>query len=436
MGPEIRVITDELIDQFTTDRKVISMSHPSDAKSKRSIEDSGLGAARTSNEAYEEYLKDVLDACPAGRDKVDGDQYFLVGRYADVEQVTTDWKTFSSARGILVDRRRPGEMPTVPMLEDDPPLHDGWRGILNPFFSFQAVNAHAVTVREHVHSLIDSFIERGSCDFSAEFAIPLAYQTMASFCVPDIPDVEAAALFALTHEYHTGATGEIRLSSWEQVVAYVDSYLRRRAAGPGRQDWIDAVLSSGETSAGVPIPWEDKVTLISDILGSGTTHGAIAGLGLHLAANPDDRQALAEDSSLHRSAIEEIIRVFSTVTATARFVKTDAEVGGNRFQAGDRLLVFFAAASRDPDKFKDADRVDIRRRPVKNASFGFGVHRCVGIHLARLQLAVALEALLERMPDLSLAEGAEPAYYLNSLQCWTVTSLPMVFSPGRKLGTR
>jgi cytochrome P450 len=409
------------------------MNDPDGTECKRSLEDSGLGAPRTSNDEYEKHLKDVLSSYPAAHSKIEQDTYTLIGRYADVEQVTTDWKTFSSARGILVSRRRPEDLPCVPMLEDDPPLHSGWRATLNPFFGFHPVSAHEPTVRGHADNLIDSFIERGSCDFSTEFAIPLAYQTMASFFVPDIPAQEAAALFALSHEYHTGATKEIRLNSWNQAVAYIDEYLRWRAAGPSKADWIDAVLSSSETPTGLPIPWESKVHLISDILGSGTTHGALAGVAIHLSTNPADRQALAQDSSLHHNAIEEIIRVYSTVTATGRYVTTDTEVGGNHFKVGDRLLVFFGAASRDPEKFRNPDRIDMGRRPVKNASFGFGVHRCLGIHLARLQVKVTLEALLSRIPDLTLAEGAMPEYYLNSLQCWTVTSLPMVFSPGEKI---
>jgi cytochrome P450 len=151
------------------------------------------------------------------------------------------------------------------------------------------------------------------------------------------------------------------------------------------------------------------------IAGIDTTWSAIGSSLWHLAKNPEDRKRLVEDPSLRPAAVEEFLRAYAPVTM-ARLVKEDVELGGVEMKKEDWVLLPFPAANRDPERFEDADQVIIDRQVNRHAAFGLGIHRCVGSHLARMELRVALEVWLDRIPEFSLVEDEPTRWSVGQIR--------------------
>jgi cytochrome P450 len=146
----------------------------------------------------------------------------------------------------------------------------------------------------------------------------------------------------------------------------------------------------------------------------------------HLATHPADRAALVAEPGLIPQAAEEFIRYYPPVVALGRSVTTDVEIGGYQFKEGDFVLLNYASASRDPDALENPAELNIHRKRVPHSAFGVGVHRCIGAHLARLELKVTFEEFLRRIPEVRMKPGAEPVYETGILR--SMKSLPLEFS--------
>ncbi len=374
---------------------------------------------------FNEHFTDVLDEfvakCPVARSNV-GKGYYVLNRFEDVRKAGQDWRTFSSAKGF-----QPNRAEGIPYLypeESDPPYHDEWRRVLNPFFGPRAVAEFENQIRADAKELIDNFVDKGSCDFVAEFGAELPgrafFKNLIHVPVEDLP--------MLLEAMDNGVYGpmEERAESFNKAFAYLGEHLAKRRDNPGPGDLVD-VIAAGVDKDGGTCPWEDRVSIITDLTlgGIATTTYVMSGAIHHLATHPEDRKALAEDPSLIPNAIEEFARVFPPVVALGRTVTKDVELGGTQFKEGDFVLLNYASASRDPDAVEDPTTLDIRREGVAHTAFGVGVHRCIGSHLARLELRVVLEEFLSRIPDFEVAPGAEPKYETGVLR--TMTTLPLVF---------
>jgi cytochrome P450 len=147
----------------------------------------------------------------------------------------------------------------------------------------------------------------------------------------------------------------------------------------------------------------------------------------HLATHPDDRRSLIAEPELVPQAVEEFVRLFPPVFAVARQVTQDVEVAGEQLSAGEWVLLNFASASRDPEATSDPTRLDIRREDVVHSAFGVGPHRCLGSHLARLELRVTVEEFLRRIPEFSLKPGTEPEFECTQLR--TMKNVQLVWDP-------
>ena len=160
------------------------------------------------------------------------------------------------------------------------------------------------------------------------------------------------------------------------------------------------------------------------IAGVDTTWSAIGSSLWHLATHPDDRERLVAEPEPWPLAVEELLRAYSPVTM-ARVVTEDVEFAGCPMKAGDKVLMNFPAANRDPEVFEDADQVVLDRALNRHVAFGSGIHRCAGSNLARMELRVALEEWLRRIPEFRLAEGAEVTWAGGQVR--GPRSLPVVF---------
>ncbi len=364
------------------------------------------------SERFEETLDDLLAACPVARSR-DGAGYFVINRHADVSRCARDWRTFSSADGWMLNAPE-GSIPILPE-DSDPPYHNSWRHVLNPWFNREAVSGLEGFARGCARGLIETIAPKGGCEFIADYAAILPGRILFERILP-VPVGDLPVLFEDIDTFSFGALAE-RGPAFGRVHAYLEAFLRGRAAQPPKGDLVDLIVA-GVDKDGAPCPWEDKVCIILDVVfgGLATTTHVMSGAIHHLATHPETRRALLADPGLIDAVVEETIRLYPPVVAAARTVRADTEVAGIALKAGDRVALNFAAAGRDPDACDNPSTFDPRRGRSVHTTFGVGPHRCLGEHLARLEIKVTVEEFLRRIPDFGLAPGTAPVYESGQLR--------------------
>ena len=357
--------------------------------------------------------------------------HWIVTGYDEVHAVLRDPATFSSYPNNLVNA---GDGKFIP-LELDPPEHTAYRHALQPLFSPTRMKVLEPRIRAMVNRLIDGFATRGSAEFISEFAHELP--TSVFLQLMDWPLADAPMFTEMTDitlQGKPGATEEesaaARQQAAQQMFGYFAGVLANRRARPGADDVTTTIINT-------PVEIEGSARLLTDeelcrmfflllIAGLHTVQGSLAWSVLHLSARPDERQRLIDDPALLPGAVEEMLRIESAVSMGRR-VTRDTELGGVKLKAGDQLLVVLAGANRDGRQFNEPDEVRIDRAPNRHLAFGSGPHRCLGSHLARIELTIALEEIHRRIPDYRLDPG-QPALS-HASQVRGVVKLPILFTP-------
>ena len=334
---------------------------------------------------------------------------WLPTRYEDVTAIAHDIGHFSSLEVAVIPFE--GEEPEEPVLpyglppiSADPPLHTWTRRLLLPWFSHNRVEGYEEMTRDLCSGLIDGFIADGRADAAVDYAQQIPVRVIARILgvSPDLSDtftgwVRDVLEFADDHDR--------RVNGVQGLLQYFIDEVAKRKVDPG-DDLLSELLHTEVDGA----PIEDSLVLgaaaLVLIAGVDTTWSAIGSSLWHLATHPDDRRRMVEDPEVMALAVEELLRAYSPVTM-ARIVTTDVEYAGCPMKAGDKVLMNFPAANRDPEVFADPDSVVLDRAHNRHVAFGSGIHRCAGSNLARMELRVALEEWLARIPDFSLAEGQE-----------------------------
>lgn len=372
------------------------------------------------NERWDAIVADLHQGCPVARSEV-GEGYWVLNRYHDVTRAAKEWTTFSAADGFMVNR--PDGLPYFAPGECDPPLHDRLRAALGPFFRPKAIAPLEPVMREHAHVLIDAFIEKGETNIVAEFANPLPQLvfsvTIAGMAPADMP--------YLLEVFSLSGPMEQRAANFALGMAKIEAYLAQRRDEAPRGDVVDALLAFEHDG----YSWNDKVGTLCQLTigGIGTTGFALSG-GLHyLATHPQDRERLVAEPRRIPRAIDEFLRMFMGAPNMARRAKADVDIGGAHIAAGERVLLSFGAASRDPQICPHPNDIDLDRSPNRHLAFGAGNHSCIGGSLARLMLRVGYETFLERIPRFTVAEGFEPQYETGNTR--HMLALPLRFEPGR-----
>lgn len=379
------------------------------------------------NERFDDVITEMATKCPVAHSNV-GHGYKVLNTYKDVKNAARDWRTFSSAKGYLMNR--PEGTPLILPEESDPPYHDTWRKVLNPFFAPGPIGEYEDNIRKSANELIDTFIENGRCDFVTEYAALLPGIILFRYLV-GVPESDLPELFEGIDKGTFGPIEE-RAKYFQWVNDYLADYLRQRSAEEPKGDVIDVIAEGVEQEDGSPAPFEDKVAILLDVVFGGlatTTHAMAAAIG-YLADNESTRRELAGDPSLIPQAVEEFVRLMAPVVAPGRCVMKDTKIGDLELKEGDWVALNFAAASRDPEVTENPTEVNIHRESVIHPAFGVGAHRCLGSHLARLELKVTLEEFLRRVPDFEITPGTAPV--TESAQLRTTTSLDITFPAGRK----
>jgi cytochrome P450 len=374
------------------------------------------------NEHYDEVVDDLVRTCPVAHSPA-GEGYYILNKYSDVQKAAQDWETFSSKDGFLPNR--PEGMPYWYPVECDNPFHDALRAVLNPFVSPKAIAKHEPAIRQTVNDLIDEFIDAGVVEIVSQFAndVPgrVFCQVVAGMPAEDMP--------FLQRSFQAGLVGPVeeRGGAMTRALEHIGRYLEQRQAEPPRGDIVDAVLNFEYPG----YEFVDKAGTISQVTqgGIGTTGFVLAGALYHLAKHPDDRKRLVDDPSLLPVAIEEFLRFYASAPQLGRKTTKDIEVAGTTIPADTRVILSFGAASRDPEICPRPTEVDIGRSPNRHMAFGGGPHRCLGSHLARLNLRVGLEEFLRRIPDFEVPADFVPEYQVGVTR--DMITLPLRFARDR-----
>lgn len=316
---------------------------------------------------------------------------WMVTRYADVRKVLEDPDTFSSQGGS------PAPTPIgLGPLDSDQPLHTLFRKLLNPYLSRKYSLTFEDEMRSIANELIDKFIDAGEVELLGEFAGPFVSRVLASvvFKETDLAKMERAkeVVFRVTEDGTEEAFMGLGLLAAE--------YLAAATENPPEEDGILRSLVTGEIDGKLLEPQEALGAICVLFLGGlDTTRSAIGTIAMHIALRPE-LEARVRDPRWDRNDMDEFIRLTSPVAVFGRTVTKDTEVGGCPMKKGDRVQVRFDSANRDDDKFENADQLQFDPPRGGNAGFGLGIHRCVGMHLARVEIAIAFEELFARITNL------------------------------------
>ena len=339
---------------------------------------------------------------------------WLPTRYEDVTAMAHDIEHFSSLKVAVIpgdededpnaDFDGPNLEYGLPPISSDPPLHTWTRRLLLPWFSHKRVDGYVSLTRDLCTKLLDGFADSGHADAAADYAQQIPVRVIAHILGVS-PDLSDTFTLWVRDILEFADDAERRQRGAEGLLYYFVGQLEERRANPG-----DDLLSELLTTEVDGKPVDDGIVLgmaaLALIAGVDTTWSAIGSSLWHFATHPEDRKRLVAEPDLMPTAIEELLRAYSPVTM-AREVTEDVEYAGCPMKAGDKVLMNFPAANRDPEAFEHPEVVQLDRAHNRHVAFGSGIHRCAGSNLARMELQVALEEWLARIPDFSLAEGAE-----------------------------
>jgi cytochrome P450 len=319
--------------------------------------------------------------------------------------------------------------PLIPLMID-PPQHVKYRRILDPLFAPKKMALLEDEVVGLVRELVDNFAARGSCDLHEEFAVPLPCRVFLRLMGLPLEDLDIFLAVKDDIIRPPGFTIEeqapARKAAGEKVYAYFDAEVKKRHTEEPKDDLLGEIMS--KEVDGIRLTDEEvlDICFLFIIAGLDTVTDSLDCFFAYLAQEPDQRRLLVEDESAIPSAVEELLRWESPVPAVPRVVTQDVEYEGCPVKAGEQVMLLIGSANTDDAAHPGVDTVDLRRNPNPHLAFGGGVHRCLGSHLARVELRVALREFHRRIPDYWLAPGTVLEYTpgLRSL-----TTLPIEFKP-------
>jgi cytochrome P450 len=368
-----------------------------------------------------------------------GEGFWVLSRYADVVAVAADPHTYSSERGgtragggTLIEDLPAGFATGVLLNMMDDPRHQKLRRLATGVVSPRALAALEDDLRARAAAIVDAAVARGECDFLLDVAAELPLQAVARLL--GVPQGDRHRLFAwanTTLDYDGRDLGEIdaRTQAAQAAMFEYGSWLigeKRRTPG---DDMLSAVVHGTITGAdgNAAPPSELETLMFFNLLiaaGSETTRNSLAIGLLALIESRAEWDALRADRSLLPTGVEEILRWASSTAYNRRTATRDASLSGERIAAGDKVTLWWSSANRDEIVFPDPFRFDVRRQPNRHLAFGHGNHFCLGAVLARLEIRLVLDALLDRVVGCGLAG---PVEWTRSNKHTGVRHMPIAF---------
>jgi cytochrome P450 family 142 subfamily A polypeptide 1 len=354
-----------------------------------------------------------------------------VTRHEDVSRLSKTPELFCSGKSSRPERG--SWLPS--MINLDAPEHRRRRGLVNRGFTPRRVADHEPKIRRICHALVDAVAERGRCDFVHEIAAPLPMILIGDMLGVEPEDRDRLLRWSdelLGAGLPADASAEERRAQSQKAgleyVQWVLGTIADRRAHP-RDDLISILVHAdidGDRLTDEELIHESLLILVG---GDETTRHVISG-GMHaLIQHPDQRELLQREPQRIPLAVEEMLRWVTPIQNMNRTTTRDLEYGGQKIREGDRVLLLYPSANRDERVFDAPERFDVGRTPNEHVAFGgYGPHFCLGASLARLELRVMFEVLLERLPDLELVAGAacplRPSNFIVGFE-----SMPVVFPP-------
>ena len=349
--------------------------------------------------------KELRETCPIAHTERWGGSW-LPTKYEDIQAFVRMVPELSSRNPLVVSQPKEEQEfdpvlaeygNSAPPITSDPPDHIPMRRMILPLFTHKAVAKHSAFVETMCHELIDGFIEKGYCDAALDYAVYIPAKTIAHIIGVDAHRVdEFIGWVRGVIELNAGDADE--RNKYNRILRqFFGELVTERKANP-KDDMISSLLA--QEINGAPVSKKAVVGMCNLMLVAGidTTWSSIGSALLHFATHPDHRRRLANEPELMPSAMEEMLRVYSPVTM-AREVTEEVQTGGVTFKPGDKVLMNFPAANRDPAVFDNPDEVDLDREKNRHIAFGIGSHRCAGSNLARLEMETALRVWFERIPE-------------------------------------
>jgi cytochrome P450 len=371
--------------------------------------------------AYWDRIDELRARYPIGYSTRYGGFWFLTS-YAYVLRAFQD-RTFVSSSGVSIPTP---PTPRVAPIELDLPRQRVYRRDVNPYFTVEAVKTYEAGLRRLAYRLLDEIVVERQCDMARDYA--RKFPSMAFFeIVLHRPLDELTRVVPLTHTITYDPDPQRKGEAMVAMMHYCEElFSQRQAAGP-KGDMLDAVMALDCDE----VPFDDwlRLTGFSQLIqgGLGTSANLIGNIVRLLIDYPDIEIRVRQDRSLVDALIEEALRLHPPLNFIARSATVDTEVGDGLVRAGDRVLLVIAAANRDPDEFFSPRIPNLDRRQNRHLAFGAGIHRCIGSNLARLQVKVAIEALLDRVQGLRIPDGATIEYYSDVQR--GPASFPVEFGP-------
>ena len=336
---------------------------------------------------------------------------WVISRHEDVREIARHHESFLSSPGVGVSPLG-NDRPMIP-IETDPPDHAMYRRMLGDVFTPRAVEQREASVRAVTRELISNIVDRpqGRCDLVRDFTYELPMRVMWAEPLLGDPLVPLGS---------AGSTASATFRSW--VHDFKHDPVRTSAAAAKMRSHVGAVLEDRRRHAhddiptrlleaeihGGPLSFDAAVDIMFTLFSAGTatTGDALSGTFLYLATEPDAAEQIRRRDVDMDRAVDEFIRYFGPSQAEGRTAAADVELSGTTIRRGEKVQILWNSANRDERVFTRPDNVDLDRSPNPHIGFGFGIHRCLGLHLARLQVRVAVEEWLDAVPEFALSENA------------------------------
>ena len=360
----------------------------------------------------------------------------LVARYDDCTAILRDHEHFSSTPPPVLQQLRSGYGPfggATTMLDSDPPVHTRLRRLVSRAFTPRRVKDIEPRIREITNQLLDRVSGNGSFDLMDDLANPLPVIVIAEML--GVPAEEHAQFKTWSNAIIEGgrmtfgaATPQesLKIAS-NELRGYLSNQIERRRREPG-EDLISGLVQAHDE--GGSLNSEELLAFVVLLLlaGNETTTNLIGNGMLALTRNREQLEALRSEPALMPTAIDEMLRHDGPVQSTVRTCSSGANVGGTDIAPGELAFVIIAAANRDPAKFERPEAFDIARTPNDHLAFGEGIHFCLGASLARLEASIAISSMLERFPNLRLADSSATPIYRGSYILRGLKELPLAIA--------
>jgi cytochrome P450 len=357
--------------------------------------------------------------------------FWSITKAADVLAVEADHRRFSSAArlGGITITDRPDDFRRPSFISMDPPQHTEQRRVVAPAFTPTNLGQLAHTVRAHAIEILDGLPRNETFDWVDRVSIELTTRMLATLFGFPFAERRKLPFWSDVATMDLGAGGvvtseEKRLEILTECLETFTALWHERAAAPPGPDLISMLAHGTGTRDQLERPMEFLGNLVLLIVGGNdTTRNSISGGLWALDQNPDEFRKLRADPALAPSLAQEIVRWQSPIIHMRRTAIAEAEVGGQRIRAGDKVVMWYVSANRDPAYIEDPDRFRINRSKARqHLSFGYGIHRCVGARLAELQLTVLWEEILKRFPAIEVM-GEPKRIYSNFIR--GIAALPV-----------